>query len=67
MTDTEHLPDPEFCTAMTYPGRQDAPPEYCENEAVPGEDLCEYHLPDDDYDDFNALYEEDIEVWEPWT
>lgn len=33
------------CEYQTYAGNLEQPAEYCENEAVEGEDLCEDHLP----------------------
>ncbi|MFT4471403.1 hypothetical protein ACMX2H_15985 [Arthrobacter sulfonylureivorans] len=34
------------CTRMTAPARHNPPepPEFCDNDSLPGEDVCEFHL-----------------------
>ena len=45
----ELMPEPEYCTALTFPGNLECPPEYCDEYAVEGEELCEWHLPREDF------------------
>ena len=61
----EYLPAPESCTAMVDPGSRwgasPYPPEFCEEDAVPGTELCEGHTEDydPDYDHRKWAYEQD--------
>ena len=59
----------EFCVAETYPeqryGDAPQPAEYCENEAVEGEEYCPFHLgvePDEPWDDRDYML--DLEPFE---
>jgi hypothetical protein len=55
----QHLPEPEYCTAVLWPGTQVSPPGYCDEEAADGEEYCERHLPlehDDQYEDDHKVF-----------
>ena len=54
----QHLPEPEFCTRVLWPGTSVSPPEYCENEAMEGEEFCEVHIPwwDDYFEDKGNVF-----------
>ena len=55
----------ETCGFQTYSGsnRNYEPPEWCENDVVPGSDFCSVHAeddepePDDEWDDFGSFDE----------
>jgi hypothetical protein len=34
-----------LCEFQTYAANRTNPAEYCDNEAVEGEEFCEYHMP----------------------
>ena len=43
------VPELDYCTEQVFPGSLDCPPEWCENEAEEGEELCRWHLPREDF------------------
>ena len=47
-----------MCSRRVYAGNLESPPEYCDNEAEPGEELCAEHLYEDDpWDRADEAYE----------
>lgn len=47
------------CQRVIYPRTLETPAEYCENEALPGDEFCEYHIDQDAYESFNAVWWDD--------
>jgi hypothetical protein len=41
----DRLPEPDRCTAILYHRTLYSPDEWCEEYAVPGEELCARHMP----------------------
>ena len=49
----------DACAYQTYPGSEQylEPPEYCENDAMPGEEFCTLHTEGLVYDDCDECYD----------
>ena len=61
---TEEVEETQLCIAVTFQQTLETPPEYCENEAVEGEEFCAQHLGnDEDWEPDDSLFELD---WEPF-
>jgi hypothetical protein len=49
----------QLCIAVTFPQTLETPPEYCENEALEGEEFCAQHIGNDEDWEPDPWFEDD--------